>query len=73
MTPKRIAVLVIALLFVILVLQNAQVVELRFLFWSAQVSRALVLMATFILGVSTGWLLERMRKKRTTETAKTKS
>jgi uncharacterized integral membrane protein len=73
MTPKRIAVLIIALLFAIIILQNSQVVELRLLFWSAQVSRALVLLATFILGVFTGWLLERMRKRAKTDSAKTES
>jgi len=42
MTPKRVLFLVIGLLFAIFVFQNAQVVEVRFLFWSAHASRALV-------------------------------
>jgi uncharacterized integral membrane protein len=63
MTPKRIVVLVIALLFVLFIVQNAQVVEVRFLFWSAQASRAIVLLVTFGLGLVTGWLSGRVHKK----------
>jgi putative membrane protein len=56
MTPKRIAFLVLALIFAVFVAQNAQVLEVRFLFWSTQVSRALVLLGTFILGLIVGWV-----------------
>jgi putative membrane protein len=56
MTPKRIVFLVLALLFATFVIQNAQVVEVRFLFWSTQASRALVLLGTFILGLIVGWV-----------------
>lgn len=56
MTPKRIALLVCALLFVAFVVQNAEVVEVRFLFWSTEASRALVLIGTLIFGLISGWL-----------------
>ncbi|MFC1896872.1 lipopolysaccharide assembly protein LapA domain-containing protein [Thermodesulfobacteriota bacterium] len=45
------------------ILQNYHVVELRFLFWKTQVSRSLVLLGTFILGLLAGWLSHRLRKK----------
>jgi len=63
MTPKRIVLLVIGFLFAIFVVQNANVVELRFLFWSVQASRALVLLGTFILGLVSGWMSVLMFRK----------
>jgi len=63
MTPKRIALLVVGLLFAIFVAQNAQVVEVHFLFWRTAASRALVLLGTFVLGLVLGWLSGRLRKK----------
>lgn len=63
MTPKRIVFLVIVLLFALFIVQNAQVVEVRFLFWKAQASRSLVLLGTFIFGLIAGWLTGWMRKK----------
>jgi len=56
MTPRRIALLVSILLFGIFVAQNAQVVELRFLFWKTAASRSLVLLGTFLVGLAGGWL-----------------
>jgi len=61
MTPKRILILTIGVLFAVFVVQNTQVVELRFLFWSTQASRALVLLGTFILGLIAGWFTGRLR------------
>jgi uncharacterized integral membrane protein len=63
MTPKRIALLVGALLFAAFIVQNAEVVEVRFLFWSTEASRALVLLGTFIFGLIAGWLTGWLRKK----------
>lgn len=62
MTPKRVIFLVIVFLFALFIIQNAQVVEVRFLFWKAQASRALVLLGIFILGLVAGWLAGWMRK-----------
>jgi uncharacterized integral membrane protein len=63
MTVKRIVFLVIGLVFAVFVLQNAQVVEVRLFFWTAQASRALVLIGTFILGLFAGWLSGLLLKK----------
>jgi putative membrane protein len=65
MTPKRIVFLVLGLLFATLIVQNAEVVQVRFLFWSAQASRALILLGTFILGLIVGYVSGRVRKKET--------
>jgi uncharacterized integral membrane protein len=64
MTPKRIILVVIGFLFAIFVVQNAEVVELRYLFWSTRASRALVLLGTFALGLTVGWLSSWAIKKR---------
>lgn len=63
MTPKRIFFLVLGLLFATFIVQNAEVVQVRFLFWSAQASRAIVLIGTFILGSIVGWVSGRVKKK----------
>lgn len=62
MTPKRVALLVIFFLFAIFVVQNVEVMEVRFLFWRTGASRALVLVSTFGLGLLAGWLMLWLRK-----------
>ena len=44
-------------LVIIFVLQNTQVVEVRFLLWTISMSRALMLMGTLAIGLIGGWLL----------------
>jgi uncharacterized integral membrane protein len=63
MTPKRIALIIIAIVFAVFILQNAQVVEVRFLFWGTEASRAIVLLVTFFLGLFSGWLSGWKQKK----------
>ncbi len=63
MTPKRIVFLVLGLLFATFVVQNSDVVQVRFLFWSAQASRAIVLLGAFVLGIVVGWVSGRVLKK----------
>lgn len=62
MTPKRVALLVVFFLFAIFVVQNVEVLEVRFLFWRTGASRALVLVSTFGLGLLAGWLMLWLRK-----------
>jgi uncharacterized integral membrane protein len=63
MTPKRVVILVAALLFATFVAQNAEVVEVEFLFWKTRASRALVLLGTFAVGLVVGWLTGWLRRK----------
>lgn len=69
MNIKRVATIVFGLLYVVFVIQNTQVVEVRFLFWSTQISRALVLAGTFILGFVSGrlWCWIRRKQEEATE------
>jgi uncharacterized integral membrane protein len=63
MTPKRILIMAGALLFATFVAQNAEVVEVQFLFWQTQASRALVLLGTLAIGLIAGWLTGWLRCK----------
>ena len=66
MTPKRIAFLVLGLLFATFIVQNSDVVQVRFLFWGTQASRALVLLGAFILGGIVGVVAGRVTKREST-------
>jgi uncharacterized integral membrane protein len=72
MTPKRISFLVLGLLFATFIIQNAEVVQIRFLFWSTQASRAIVLIGAFILGGIVGLVAGRIRRKEGTTPVITK-
>jgi len=63
MTPKRIVFLVLGLLFATFIVQNAEVVQVQFLFWKAP--RAIVILGTFVLGIIVGWVSGRVKKKDT--------
>ena len=63
MTLKRIILIIIAILFAVFILQNAQVVQVRFLLWGTEASRAIVLLVTFFLGLVSGWLSGWKQKK----------
>ncbi|RLA92142.1 MAG: hypothetical protein DRG34_00895 [Deltaproteobacteria bacterium] len=63
MTPKRIVFLVFGLLFATFIIQNSEVVQVKFLFWGTQASRAIILLEAFILGLIVGWVSGRVTKK----------
>ena len=64
MNMKRVVTIVCGLPYLVFVIQNTQVVEVRFLFWSTQVSRALILAGTFVLGFISGQLWSWIRRKK---------
>lgn len=57
MNVKLIITLILVGLAVIFIVQNAVVAEIRFLFWSLEMSRALLIFIVLCLGIITGWLL----------------
>ncbi|MBW1982850.1 MAG: DUF1049 domain-containing protein [Deltaproteobacteria bacterium] len=70
LSAKRLLFLVLAVLFATFIYQNAEVVQVRFLFWSTAASRALVLVGTFIVGVVVGLVSGMvLRKERRTDSA----
>ncbi len=63
MSVKSITIIALLFLFALFVVQNAQVVEVRFLLWKTEASRAIVLLVTFGAGMLAGWLSGLRRKK----------
>ena len=63
MSIKSILIAALLFLFAVLAVQNAQVVEVRFLLWKTEASRALVLLVTFAVGMLAGWLSGLLRKR----------
>ncbi len=66
MSWKWIFLMALAILIVIFTMQNIEVVEFRFLFFTLKISRALVIFLTFCSGIVAGWmtiLLKRDKKR----------
>ncbi len=54
---KLVLFLLLSGLTVLFVFQNVAVVEIQFLFWSARVSRSLLIFLLLAMGILIGWLL----------------
>jgi len=57
-------ILTLACLEAIFVLQNVAVVEVQFLFWSARLSRALLIVFLIVVGALIGWFLRAYVQRR---------
>ena len=57
MSYKLILGIVLAGMVVLFIIQNVTVVELRFLFWTLSMSRALLMFLILSIGIILGWLL----------------
>jgi uncharacterized integral membrane protein len=57
MNLKLVAIITLLVLAGIFVIQNTEVVELHFLFWTMTMSRALMFVLLVLIGVAIGWLL----------------
>ena len=57
MSPKLYAISALIALAAIFIIQNFEVVELRFLFWKIGMSRALMFLLLLLIGMAIGWLL----------------
>lgn len=60
---KTIVFVILAALIFLFVIQNTQVVETRFLLWTISMSRSLLLLGTFVIGVIAGWLVRRPKHR----------
>ncbi len=65
MSIKIWGVMILLILLVIFSLQNAQSTTVKFLFWEANTSGALLIIITFVLGLAIGWLLGTLKKPKT--------
>lgn len=68
MSPKHrlIALLVVAGLLLLFILQNTAVVDFRLLFWTVSMSRALMFFILIAIGIGIGWYLHGWRRSRRT-------
>jgi uncharacterized integral membrane protein len=60
---RWIFVLVLLVLLVIFTAQNYEVVRIKFLLWSFETSRAIVIFATLVTGVLIGWVTSLVGRK----------
>jgi uncharacterized integral membrane protein len=54
---KLIISLVLVVLLLIFIIQNAAVVELRLLFWTLSMSRSLMILFVLFIGLVIGWIV----------------
>ncbi len=57
MNVKLVIIVLQAVLIGIFLVQNLTIVEIRFLFWSFEMSRALLCLVILMAGVTAGWLI----------------
>lgn len=57
MNIKLYTTLILIALATIFIVQNASVVDLRFLFWTISMSRSLMFVFLVLIGIAIGWLV----------------
>lgn len=57
MNIRLIITLVLVGFAIIFIVQNAAAVEMKFLFWSLEISKSLLIFIVLCMGVIAGWLL----------------
>ncbi|MEW5766812.1 MAG: LapA family protein [bacterium] len=55
-----IAILILVLLIILFAIQNAGVDEIHFLFWTTEISRALIIFFSMVMGVALGAAISRI-------------
>lgn len=60
MSARIITFIIIVILLLIYILYNTQAVEVKFLFWEAQLSKALVTLGSLLVGILMGFILGRI-------------
>jgi uncharacterized integral membrane protein len=60
---KIIIAVILLVIVVLFVLQNTEVVEAQLLVWTVSMSRALMLLGTFLIGIIAGLLMRRPRRR----------
>jgi len=62
MKTKTILILIFAAIIVIFSLQNAEITDVKFLFWKLSISKVLIILGSFAIGVLLGILISQKRK-----------
>jgi len=58
MNFKNISLLVLLALFIIVCIQNVEIISVQFLFWKAEISKLLLLIITLIIGILIGIIIQ---------------
>ena len=61
--PKFIIIATLAILFIIILLQNMQPVTLRLFFWEISASQIILIPSTMLIGFVIGFVVVKLRKK----------
>lgn len=62
MKPKTIIVLVLIVLFVIILVQNTQVIDVQIFFWKIAMSRIIMICFLLLMGFFIGYLVAKLQK-----------
>ena len=57
MSPKVIGLIILLVFLVIFAIQNTQSVVVKLLFWEISTSAVLTILASYLIGFLTGWLV----------------
>ena len=57
MNFKNISIIIILALFIIVCIQNVEIVPLHFLFWKTDISKLLLLIITLVVGILIGMII----------------
>jgi uncharacterized integral membrane protein len=60
--PKFIIIAILAILFIIILVQNMQVVTLRLFFWEIGASQIILIPLTMLIGFVIGFVVVKLRK-----------
>jgi putative membrane protein len=61
--PKSIIAIILAVLALVIVIQNTQVVSLQLFFWQVYMSRIVLIILMLAIGIAMGYIIAKMRKK----------
>jgi|GEM_PF-2582311 len=62
-SAKQIITILISILIVIFALQNIEMTEVKFLFWKITVSRVLIILGSFVIGILVGGYVKKWLRK----------
>lgn len=64
MKPKTIIFIILAIVFLIFLLQNTQIVTVQFLFWNFTMSRIILIALILLVGLILGFIIAEVRRRR---------
>jgi uncharacterized integral membrane protein len=67
MKPKNVIILISALIFIIILLQNTQVINFNFLFWTISMSQIILLFIVIVLSFLMGYFSHMLKNKNKTK------